>query len=166
MHVTRKTAMTAAGIALATGAVLSSAGTAQAAGISMGSPAFYDTGNCPCSLYDYHDDTLFKHDAGGKAAKAFLYKGGVTGKVEFHPYNEEIWLYDTKSDGDTFYVRYLYHVIIDDIPKPRWSGWYGPGNGGGPTIDASFDEGTPVTVVIYDAKGDESSRIGSFTARA
>ncbi|MBN0046820.1 hypothetical protein JS756_22450 [Streptomyces actuosus] len=73
---------------------------------------YYDTDGCPCSggdLTDPFDNTYFAHDAGGLAVKMEMYSGGAfVGKVEFHPYGEKLWIYDTRNDGDTFYVRVGY----------------------------------------------------------
>ncbi|MFI6942534.1 hypothetical protein ACIBI4_24945 [Streptomyces sp. NPDC050418] len=169
MRFARKPAMAAMGVALATGAMLGTAGTAHAAGMSMTSPQYKSTSGCPCTIGDYHDGTHYKHDAGGKGGRAYFKKSGVsgyTGKVEFHPYNEEIWLYDTRNDNDTVYVRYMYYRIIDGVARPYWSGWAEPKNGRGPAIDASISEGKPVTVVVYDTRGDTSSSIGSLKVTA
>ncbi|MQY10176.1 hypothetical protein SRB5_02830 [Streptomyces sp. RB5] len=167
MRLIRRAATSAAGIALATGAVIGAAGTAQAAGMSMGTPAMQPTVDCPCTWSDTIDGTYFEYDAGGRGGRAFLYKNGaLTGKVEFHPYGEKIWLYDIKSDGDTFYVKATWYVNVgDDVYKPRSTPLYGPENGGGPTIDASWDEGTAVTVSVYD-NSDGTGLIGSFTGVA
>ncbi|MEV8124616.1 hypothetical protein AB0P07_10975 [Streptomyces sp. NPDC085944] len=63
-----------------------------------------DTDGCPCGgggLGDPFDATYFQHDAGGKAVKIELYDDGwFIGTVEFHPYGDEIWVYDAKNDGD------------------------------------------------------------------
>ncbi|MFB6550429.1 hypothetical protein [Streptomyces sp. NPDC056405] len=34
--------------------------------------------------------------------------GWFIGKVEFHPDDEKLWVYDTRNDGDTFYVAVGY----------------------------------------------------------
>lgn len=64
------------------------------------------TSGCPCYIWDEYDGTHFKHDAGGKGAKARFYSGGeLVGKMEFHPRGEEIWLYDTKANNDAIYFQ-------------------------------------------------------------
>lgn len=64
------------------------------------------TSNCPCYLWDEYDWTHFKHDAGGKGARARFYSGSqLFGKMEFHPRNEEIWLYDTLPNNDAIYFQ-------------------------------------------------------------
>lgn len=66
---------------------------------------FFDTSECPCWEYDPADDTYFAHDSGGEAVKIELWDDGdMVGKVEFHPYGEKLWVYDTKNDGDSIYV--------------------------------------------------------------
>lgn len=81
--------------------------------------AYVDTDNCQrvagdlsvsdsgsyCFLNDSADNTYFRHDSGGIATKLQLHTGsGMVAKVEFHPYGEYLWVYDTKNDGDTIYV--------------------------------------------------------------
>jgi hypothetical protein len=59
-----------------------------------------------CRLNDSADNTFFQKDAGGKALKAQLHDGnGMVAKVEFHPYGEKLWVYDTRNDGDTVYFE-------------------------------------------------------------
>jgi hypothetical protein len=73
---------------------------------------YYDTDNCPCSggnLTDPFDNTYFAYDAGALAVKMELLSGGAfVGKVEFHPNDEKLWVYDTRNDGDSFYVTIGY----------------------------------------------------------
>ena len=58
-----------------------------------------------CYLGDSADGTEFRWDSGGKAAKLEVFKGSkMVGKVEFHPYSEHLWVYDTAADNDTIYV--------------------------------------------------------------
>lgn len=81
--------------------------------------AYVDTGNCKrtagtltvvaysngCKLNDSADDTFFKKDPGGIATKVEIYhKGRMVAKVEFHPYGEYLWVYDTANDSDTVYT--------------------------------------------------------------
>ncbi|MEV3858092.1 hypothetical protein AB0J38_27640 [Streptomyces sp. NPDC050095] len=103
-----------AGAALATTALLAT-GTApaQAYGPNPKVSAYYrDTAHCPCSggtLTDPFDGTYFAKDPGGYAVKLELNQGGsFIGKVEFHPNDERLWVYDTKNDGDAFYVHLSY----------------------------------------------------------
>lgn len=82
--------------------------------------ALVDTGTCArlagnltvvdqgngCFLNDSVDDTFFEKDAGGVAVKFELRDGaGLVSKVEFHPYGEKLWVYDTRNDGDTVYAQ-------------------------------------------------------------
>ncbi|AWT46031.1 MULTISPECIES: hypothetical protein [Streptomyces] len=103
-------------LAAAAGAVALLAGTTAPAQAYSPNPAFskyyYDTDSCPCSggnLTDPFDNTYFAYDAGGLAVKMELVSGGAfVGKVEFHPNDEKLWVYDTRNDGDSFYVTIGY----------------------------------------------------------
>lgn len=58
-----------------------------------------------CFLDDPFDDNFFLKDAGGIAIKVELYSGGLmVAKIEFHPLDEQLWVYDTRNDGDTVYA--------------------------------------------------------------
>jgi hypothetical protein len=62
-----------------------------------------------CRLNDSVDNTYFHKDAGADALKIEVRDStGMVAKVEFHPYDEKLWVYDTKNDGDTVYVRFTY----------------------------------------------------------
>ncbi|MEV5608580.1 hypothetical protein [Streptomyces sp. NPDC052225] len=116
-----------------------------------------DTDDCPCSggsLTDPFDDTYFRYDAGGSARKIEMYDGDwFIGKVEFHPYQQKLWVYDTRNDGDTFYV----HVAVDNHDGHGLTGW---GTYKAPGTDAvmdydtftlgNVDEGASVRMRIYD----------------
>jgi hypothetical protein len=60
-----------------------------------------------CRLNDSADDTFFLKDAGGIGAKVQIHlrNGPMVAKVEFHPYGEKLWIYDTRNDSDTIYVK-------------------------------------------------------------
>lgn len=60
-----------------------------------------------CKLNDSADNTFFQKDAGGIAIKdqIHLRNGPMVAKVEFHPYGEKLWIYDTRNDDDTVYVK-------------------------------------------------------------
>jgi hypothetical protein len=59
-----------------------------------------------CELDDEVDGTFFEKDAGGIALKVVLSdSNGMVAKVEFHPYGEKLWVYDTRNDGDGIYVQ-------------------------------------------------------------
>ena len=58
-----------------------------------------------CRLNDSIDGTVFLWDAGGEAHKSEFRNGSsLVAKVEFHPYDEKLWIYDTAEDRDTIYV--------------------------------------------------------------
>lgn len=93
----------AASIALGV-ALAGSASTAQAHSNVWSDNDTRKTASCPCTLWDEYDGTYFQHDQGGKAARARIYSGNeLVGKMEFHPRGEEIWVYDTKANGDAIY---------------------------------------------------------------
>lgn len=107
-----------------------------------------------CILYDSADSTYFRLDPGGIAAKQELHtSSGMVAKVEFHPYGEYLWVYDTKNDGDTIYVTTELetdagYVRFGDVISP-------PGTSN--RIDytrKNFDiaEGKKVRIRIYDDK--------------
>jgi hypothetical protein len=86
---------------------------------------------------------LFRWDAGGIAVKIELHtSSGMVAKVEFHPYDEVLWVYDTRDDGDTVYVD----VLVDY----RSLGLFrGPANGAA-TFDFDIAEGKGVFLHVYD----------------
>jgi hypothetical protein len=58
-----------------------------------------------CWLGDSVDGTIFRWDDGAFACKIeFRVNGALIAKFEFHPFDEQLWLYDTRNDGDTIYV--------------------------------------------------------------
>lgn len=92
---------------------------AQAYGALTFRYAKVDTGSCArlagtltvvnqgngCFLNDPFDDTFFQEDVGGIAIKVEVYSGGaMVAKIEFHPLDEQLWVYDTSNDGDTVYA--------------------------------------------------------------
>ncbi|MEV5608579.1 hypothetical protein [Streptomyces sp. NPDC052225] len=149
---------------LLSGAVLAVAGLTATAGPARAyspNPSVdhytYDTDTCPCSggnLTDPFDGTYFAYDAGGRADKAELYSDGwFIGKVEFHPSGEKLWIYDTRNDGDTFYVKAQYRSggVTHDL-----------GTFSAPGTDAVMDhtvkdfdlpEGAGVIFWLYDGTG-------------
>ncbi|MBC9712785.1 hypothetical protein H9Y04_09390 [Streptomyces sp. TRM66268-LWL] len=111
--IARRAAGLLSGAALTATALIGTSGPAQAYGTNPVPDHFtYDTDTCPCSggnLTDPFDGTYFEYDAGGRAQKVELYSGDwFIGKVEFHPSSEKLWIYDTRNDGDTFYVKATY----------------------------------------------------------
>lgn len=117
----------------------------------------YDTDHCLCTNSSGLDYTGFKHDAGGEALKLVVKNNGTAvAQVEFHPWDEVLYVYDGKNDGDTIYVRAMW--------------WEGSGfvrEDGGPysarttskeldvnkiqmDSDDDIDEGTVVYFRLYD----------------
>ncbi|MEU8014994.1 hypothetical protein AB0B74_03395 [Micromonospora parva] len=112
------------GGAVAVGAITFAAlfvapGPAQAYGSLTMKYALVDTDNCQrlegnltviaesggCRLNDSADGTYFVKDPGGVAMKIEMRdSNGMVAKFEFHPYDEKLWYYDTRNDGDTLYV--------------------------------------------------------------
>ncbi|MYT69518.1 MULTISPECIES: hypothetical protein [unclassified Streptomyces] len=109
----RRASLGAAALLSAAGVLASGAAPAQAYSPNPKVTAVYrDTSTCPCSggaLTDPYDSTSFARDPGGYAVKLSLKKGSsFVGKVEFHPNDEKLWVYDTKNDNDTIYVHITY----------------------------------------------------------
>jgi hypothetical protein len=158
MSVLRRFTGLLAGAALGAGALFATAAPAQAYSPNPTfSSYYYDTDTCPCSggnLTDPFDNTYFANDAGGYAVKMELVSSGsFVGKVEFHPNDEKLWVYDTANDGDTYYVKVgyasggTYHNLGTFTP---------PGTTA--VLDYSvqdFDipEGATVDISVYDDAG-------------
>ncbi|MBC9727127.1 hypothetical protein [Streptomyces sp. TRM68367] len=154
-----------AGAGLAVGALIGTAAPAQAYSPNPDFNKYYrDTDNCPCSggtLADPFDGTTFAKDAGGYAVKMELVDDGwFVGKVEFHPNDEKLWIYDTKNDGDTYFVSvgYFSGGSYHDL------GTFSP-PGTSAVVDKrikDFDipEGASVDISVYDASG-HSDLIGA-----
>ncbi|MBT2421148.1 hypothetical protein J7F01_11430 [Streptomyces sp. ISL-22] len=153
------------GAVLAVGALFGTAAPAQAYSPNPGlSKYYYDTDSCPCSggnLTDPFDGTYFSYDAGGLAVKMEMSDAGwFIGKVEFHPYDEKLWVYDTKNDGDTFVVSVSYtsggsYHYVGTFQAPGTS----------QTVDvtvANLDipEGAYVDISVYD-DAERSDLIGA-----
>jgi hypothetical protein len=123
--------------------------------------ALVDTSNCHkidggltviaqpagCRLNDSADNTFFKKDAGGRALKIELYLGNtMVGKVEWHPFGEKLWVYDTRNDDDT-----LYYEPIICVPGRECS--FGVGYSGANTdnpVDFELPEGSAVGILVWD----------------
>ncbi|MFH8801299.1 hypothetical protein ACH4F6_17140 [Streptomyces sp. NPDC017936] len=144
-----------AGAALGAVALFATAAPAQAYSPNPALQAYYyDTDACPCSggnLTDPFDGTSFANDAGGYAVKMELVDAGAfVGKVEFHPNDEKLWVYDTANDGDTYYVKVGYssggtYHDLGTVSAPGTSA----------VVDKSvkdFDlpEGATVDISVYD----------------
>ncbi|MFV0133094.1 hypothetical protein ACLGIH_07615 [Streptomyces sp. HMX87] len=146
------------GALLTAGALFATAAPAQAYDPDPSVATYYrDTDTCPCSggsLTDPFDGTYFAHDAGGTAVKMELTHGGwFVGKVEFHPYDEKLWVYDTRNDGDTVYVAVGYSSGGSYHDLGTFSA---PGTS--ETVDLTvrdFDipEGAYVDITVYDGAG-------------
>ncbi|MER5951984.1 hypothetical protein ABT127_38700 [Streptomyces sp. NPDC001904] len=109
----RRAALAAAAFLTTAGALDAGGAPAQAYSPNPEVAAVYrDTGSCPCSggaLTDPYGNTSFARDPGGYAVKLELTRGSsFVGKVEFHPKDEKLRVYDTKNDHDTFYVHITY----------------------------------------------------------
>ncbi|WP_154402198.1 hypothetical protein [Ornithinimicrobium cavernae] len=103
-----------------------------------------DTSECPCYLWDEYDGTYFQRDVGGEAFRGRIYSGGeLVGKVEFHPYGEKLWVYDTKANGDALYVTVTWGEHEEyGIKVP---------SGGGTVRDlGNIPEGEPVRIKVWD----------------
>ncbi|EHN79907.1 hypothetical protein ACWDF1_09735 [Streptomyces coelicoflavus] len=158
MRIRRQLGALLTGAVLTAGAALGTVAPAQAYNPDPRVTFKYvDTDNCPCSVGDPYDGTYFRHDPGGKAVKINLYhpdSGAWLGKVEFHPYGEKLWVYDTKNDGDTFYVQLQYASVTNVYPVgPVVSA---PGTSAAveyTTYDYNLDEGGAVHVSVYDDAG-------------
>ncbi|MFD2079743.1 hypothetical protein SAMN05421678_11974 [Actinopolymorpha cephalotaxi] len=150
MRMPRRIAGLVAGAGLAAGAVLAMGAPAQAYSPDPNTTAHYrNTSNCPCSISDVIDGTYFKYDPGGRAFKIDITRNGLyLGKLEFHPYGEQVWLYDNAKDGDSFYyqVRYRLPGQPETIESIRG------GLSGGTHIEKSYPlpEGQSVTIFLYD----------------
>mgnify|MGYP001294429283 CR=1 FL=1 len=107
-----------------------------------------------CRLNDSWDGTFFRKDPNGVAVKIEVYnKGVLVGKAEFHPYDEKLWVYDTRDDSDTLYA--ILHVT--------WGPSYGPYRGpvNGYTVkDLDIADNLQVVLVVNDDQdGDELARV-------
>ncbi|MFH8973722.1 hypothetical protein [Streptomyces sp. NPDC017890] len=146
------------GALLAAGALFATATPAQAYDPDPSVSTYYrQTGDCPCSggsLTDPFDGTYFAHDAGGTAVKMELNDAGwFVGKVEFHPSGEKLWVYDTRNDGDTFYVAVGYSSGGSYHDLGTFSA---PGTSQTVDLtvkDLSIPDGASVDITVYDGAG-------------
>ncbi|MEW2635538.1 hypothetical protein AB0903_28850 [Streptomyces sp. NPDC048389] len=108
------------------------------------------TVNCPCRFNDDIDGTYFKEDDGGIGRKAVFgnASGYAVAKVEFHPYDEILWMYDVANDGDGLYYKVSYEGD---------GGRYGLYTPAGTSaawdvkkVDLNIPEGRKVTIKVYD----------------
>ncbi len=154
-----------AAVCAAAAIVLVASAPAQAFGSLTADWATVDTGSCVrnagnlkvipqsggCSLPDSVDGTFFVTDAGGVGAKMVLRDSrGMVAKVEFHPYGEYLWVYDTRNDGDTIYVTVL---TCNSSGCDFWGPFSPPGTSNAidyKTVDLDIPEGAFLTITIYD----------------
>lgn len=134
--------------------------------------AVIDTGNCSiisatipasrisgCYIDDSYDYTLFEHDAGGIAVKYEIYDSAndLVAKVEWHPYDEKLWLYDTKNDDDYVYTQ----LCVGNCPAAQ-----AHPETGALVKDYSLAEGTEVTLWTWDDSARTKIIWGDNWARA
>lgn len=164
MRRVRGIGVVASAAALVAGANVAAAPTAEAYGSVMTFTTKVNTGNCDsegdrwadkvnggCFMDDSADDTWFHKDKGGRAVKWELFsKTGssyhLRAKVEFHPYDEKLWVYDTSNDGDRIYV--------DVTTKKYGKKIYSPPTTGKKididTANLNLKEGSTVKIEIFD----------------
>jgi hypothetical protein len=102
-----------------------------------------------CFHDDTYDNTYFKLDAGAKALKIELRVGSsLIGKVEFHPWDEILWLYDILADGDTIYVACRDQTAGSDCyPGVRRAS---TPTGDPNVLNLNIPDGHQVLITIYD----------------
>jgi hypothetical protein len=109
-----------------------------------------------CWMWDQVDGTWWRPDEGGIGLRHAIYYypdpntgngAELVGKVEWHPYGEHLWVYDTKNDGDTLYVRVR-------VPSANYDRTFdAPGTSNRIDIghfDLDFAENRAVTISVYD----------------
>lgn len=130
---------------------------------------FRPTGN-GCRDYDVVDYTHFVYDPSAIGLKVELRdSNGMVAKVEFHPYGEVFWIYDTRDDGDTIYIT-VCRIIDPDNPAcvaPEGP-WGPPGTNAEVDIrkeNRDYPEGQTVVVSIWDNAA-ATDFIAGFSARS
>ena len=145
-----RTALAALAAPLALGgAVIAPATTAQAHNGAYSVEEYRNTSDCWCELPDEWDGTYFQKDAGGEAAKMRMYTADdrLAGKVEFHPYGEQVYVYDTLANADAWYVQLSW---TDQNGRDKYT-YIDPPSGGNYTYEnLSIPDGTTVTIKIFD----------------
>jgi hypothetical protein len=156
----------AAGVALTTGALL--AATALPAQAYDPNPSYkiisQDTTHCPCSFSDPFDGTRFAQEDGGLAVKIELRdsSGSYVGKVEFHPYGDKLWVYDTKNDGDSIYTE---AVWIDSSGNLQNHLYTAPGTDAVldyRVVDLDIPEGDYVYIYVWDDSAENDYIYGAY----
>ncbi|SDS52504.1 hypothetical protein [Microlunatus soli] len=115
------------------------------------------------TLTDPVDNTYFHKDPGGYGAKIELRtkSGHYIGKVEFHPYGEKAYVYDTSNDSDSFYVILRSPgANPEDCNPPKT-----PKTVDLKVCDLSYKEGKPVYITVYDNQG-QSDELAMVTGNA
>ncbi|QGN35382.1 hypothetical protein GJV80_05100 [Microlunatus sp. Gsoil 973] len=113
-----------------------------------------ETSTCRCVLSDPIDRTIFERDPGGVGLKILFTTPGTSwpvGKIEFHPLDEKLWVYDSRNDGDAFHVTLRYYR--SDGKPIRLGTFTAPGTSKEVDVavyDLSIPEGTLVTIQVFD----------------
>ncbi|KAA6200888.1 hypothetical protein F2B00_17960 [Streptomyces parvus] len=110
------------------------------------------TDYCPCRYNDMIDGTYFHKDVGGTGFKVIHGNASrhAVAKVEFHPYDEILYVYDVKNDGDTLYYKVSY-----EGDGGKWGLYAAPSTSNVIDIrkvNLDIPEGRRVTVTVYDDK--------------
>ncbi|MGW1292452.1 hypothetical protein [Streptomyces sp. NPDC002533] len=123
------------------------------------------TDYCPCRFSDRIDGTYFQKDVGGVGAKAVY--GNASGyeiaKVEFHPYDEIVYMYDVSNDGDGLYYKVSY-----EGDGGKWGLYTPPGTSNAwdiKKVNLDIPEGRVVTITVYDDKA-MKKKVGEISGRA
>ncbi|QDP96174.1 hypothetical protein FOE78_09900 [Microlunatus elymi] len=148
-RVARRIATAAVGTGLVAGSVLALTSPAQAYSPNPDVNTIRLSTNSSHQLDDPVDGTYFKKDTGGTAVKIELrHQGKYVGKIEFHPYGELLYIYDTRADGDSFYVK----VQSPHAEMLRLNPMMG--SNGLLVKNLSYGEGDPVYLTVYDSTYD------------
>jgi hypothetical protein len=171
MRMTRRASIVTAAVAtvgVVAGGLLMSIAPAQAYGDVTIRYTLVDTGTCAydgdlavtatstgCRMDDPIDGTFFLRDAGGTALKAQIYSAGrLVAKVEFHPYDEVLWVYDTMNDSDTVFVRLCIRIGENCVsPRGPYSAPSTDNRVDRAVVDLSMSEGDRVRFELHDDAG-------------
>ncbi|MFE0812355.1 hypothetical protein ACFW4M_01415 [Streptomyces sp. NPDC058794] len=161
----RVTALTS-GATLAAGTLLTAVAAAPAQAYNPDPTTYVTrqaTDNCPCTQGDLIDGTYFQKDVGGVGVKILATvdrPSNIVGKVEFHPLDEKLWIYDTKNDGDALYAQVTWSGGGSQVYKAPGT----PKTIDVLTVDLNIPEDTYVSVKLFDDNG--SDLIQSTQGRA